>query len=47
MIQSEKVRTKQENNYQLQKRVTVGYYIEETKTESGKRVLPMTSDVEF
>ena len=33
-------------DHQLQKRATVGYYIEETKTESGKRVLPMTPDVE-
>ncbi len=33
-------------NHQLQKRAAVGYYIEETKTESGKRVLPMTPDVE-
>lgn len=33
-------------DHQLQKRAAVGYYIEETKTESGKRVLPMTPDVE-
>lgn len=33
-------------NHQLQKRAATGYYIEETKTESGTRVLPMTPDVE-
>lgn len=31
---------------QLQKKSKIGYYIEETKTESGTRVLPMTADVE-
>ena len=33
-------------DHQLQKRAKIGYYIEETKTESGKRVIPMTPDVE-
>lgn len=33
-------------DHQLQKRAGIGYYIEETKTESGKRVVPMTPDVE-
>lgn len=33
-------------DHQLQKRAKTGYYIEETKTESGTRVLPMTPDVE-
>ena len=33
-------------DHQLQKRAKTGYYIEETKTESGTRVLPMTADVE-
>lgn len=33
-------------DHQLQKRSTNGYYIEETKTDSGTRVLPMTPDVE-
>lgn len=33
-------------DHQLQKRAKTGYYIEETKTESGIRVLPMTAEVE-
>lgn len=33
-------------NHQLQKRSNIGYYIEDTKTTSGERVLPMTKDVE-
>lgn len=33
-------------NHQLQKKSKIGYYIAETKTESGTRVLPMTPDVE-
>lgn len=33
-------------DHQLQKRGSTGYYIEETKTESGKRVIPMEKDVE-
>lgn len=33
-------------DHQLQKRGSTGYYIEETKTESGTRVLPMSQDVE-
>lgn len=33
-------------DHQLLKDGKNGYYIEETKTESGKRVLPMTPDVE-
>lgn len=33
-------------DHQLQKRGSTGYYIEETKTESGTRVIPMTPDVE-
>lgn len=33
-------------DHQLQKRSKTGYYIEETKTTSGTRVIPMTSDVE-
>lgn len=33
-------------DHQLQKKSKIGYYIEETKTESGTRVLPMTVDVE-
>ena len=33
-------------NHQLQKHTGMGYYIEETKTESGTRVLPMAEDVE-
>ena len=33
-------------NHQLQKRAKMGYYIEETKTTSGTRVLPMTPEVE-
>lgn len=33
-------------DHQLQKKSKIGYYIEETKTESGTRVLPMTADVE-
>lgn len=33
-------------DHQLQKRAKTGYYIEETKTDSGTRVLPMTADVE-
>ena len=33
-------------DHQLQKRGSTGYYINETKTESGTRVLPMKSDVE-
>lgn len=33
-------------DHQLQKKAKTGYYIEETKTESGTRVLPMTLDVE-
>lgn len=33
-------------NHQLQKRSKTGYYIEDTKTTSGARVLPMSKDVE-
>ncbi len=33
-------------DHQLQKHGSSGYYIERTKTESGKRVIPMTPDVE-
>ncbi len=33
-------------DHQLQKRAKVGYYIENTKTASGKRVIPMSKDVE-
>ena len=33
-------------DHQLQKGAHVGYYIEETKTESGKRTIPMTPEVE-
>ena len=33
-------------DHQLQKKAKYGYYIEETKTESGKRVLPMSAEVE-
>lgn len=33
-------------DHQLQKRAKVGYYIEEPKTEAGRRVLPMTPDIE-
>lgn len=33
-------------DHQLQKHGSTGYYIEETKTESGNRVLPMKPDVE-
>ena len=33
-------------DHQLQKRGSTGYYIEDTKTESGTRVLPMKPDVE-
>ena len=33
-------------DHQLQKKGKRGYYIEETKTESGTRVLPMSPDVE-
>ena len=33
-------------NHQLQKRAKIGYYIEETKTACGKRVIPLTEDVE-
>ena len=33
-------------DHQLQKKPKRGYYIEETKTESGTRVLPMALDVE-
>lgn len=33
-------------DHQLQKKSKIGYYIEETKTESGTRILPMTADVE-
>ncbi len=33
-------------DHQLQKGVHVGYYIEETKTESGRRQIPMTPEVE-
>lgn len=33
-------------DHQLQKNARNGYYIEETKTESGKRVIPMTPEVE-
>ena len=32
--------------HQLQKRAKTGYYIEDTKTESGTRVIPMAPDVE-
>jgi integrase len=33
-------------DHQLQKGAHVGYYIEETKTESGQRKIPMTPEVE-
>ena len=33
-------------NHQLQKRSKTGYYIEDTKTISGERILPMPKDVE-
>jgi len=33
-------------NHQLQKKSPIGYYIEETKTTAGTRVIPMTPDVE-
>ena len=33
-------------DHQLQKRGSHGYYVTETKTEAGKRVIPMTPDVE-
>lgn len=33
-------------DHQLQKSSGIGYYIQETKTTSGTRVLPMTADVE-
>lgn len=33
-------------DHQLQKRGSTGYYIEETKTTAGRRVIPMTPDVE-
>lgn len=33
-------------DHQLQKRAQIGYYVEETKTDSGTRVIPMTPDVE-
>ena len=33
-------------DHQLQKRGSSGYYIEETKTSAGRRVIPMTPDVE-
>nr|MCR5510391.1 site-specific integrase [Lachnospiraceae bacterium] len=33
-------------DHQLQKKAKVGYYIEETKTESGTREIPMTPEVE-
>ena len=33
-------------DHQLQKKGKRGYYIEETKTDSGTRVLPMSADVE-
>ena len=33
-------------DHQLQKGAHVGYYIEETKTESGHRKIPMTPEVE-
>ncbi len=33
-------------DHQLQKGAHVGYYIEETKTESGRRKIPMTPEVE-
>ena len=33
-------------DHQLQKKGKTGYYIEETKTNCGKRILPMTEDVE-
>ena len=33
-------------NHQLQKRSKTGYYIEDTKTVSGERILPMSKDVE-
>lgn len=33
-------------NHQLQKRSNIGYYIEDTKTTSGERILPMTKEVE-
>ena len=33
-------------DHQLQKKGTIGYYIEETKTNSGTRVIPMTAEVE-
>ena len=33
-------------DHQLQKKGSMGYYIQKTKTESGTRVIPMTVDVE-
>lgn len=33
-------------DHQLQKKGSIGYYIEEPKTESGVRVIPMNKDVE-
>ena len=33
-------------DHQLQKRGKKGYYIEDTKTESGNRIIPMSQDVE-
>lgn len=33
-------------DHQIQKRSSEGYYIEDTKTTCGERVIPMTSDVE-
>ena len=33
-------------NHQLQKRSKTGYYIEDTKTACGERILPMPKDVE-
>ncbi len=33
-------------DHQLQKRGSTGYYIQTTKTEAGKRAIPMTPDVE-
>lgn len=33
-------------DHQLQKKSKIGYYIQETKTTSGTRKIPMTADVE-
>ena len=34
-------------DHQLQKKSKIGYYIQETKTTSGTRKIPMTADVEM